>query len=393
MFGAGRRWAVWVCLMLGAWGCVDTSSFQGVFREEVQPDPNLAYGQEFALRLDLFEFGDEVGGIVRYHPTRWVAGTEASPYENEPLLCTWTSVWTLQNDGRVRLRYGDYDGARAELVLAQAQDGDALSGEKRCVRGCEGDPTLDQGRALVLARELDADANNTCEQPLEAFVFDLRLEGGVLRGLVNDGYVRQERALTLGMMWVSDSNELQDQRIDEALRVADFESPFAQSFTRWLPPGLIRLGDTVSYVSEEGYEARVILGWPLIFRDSGVLPEEAAGEPLEGVDWERSREALVAEPLLADPDDPDRLLGQAILYVEGDPEDVPPRIARLLRDGTTLSRGYGVYDVVVDAEERLVREVRRHEGNQRVRIYGREPSLYEEPRLDERRNPPLFPAN
>jgi hypothetical protein len=123
------------------------------------------------------------------------------------------------------------------------------------------------------------------------------------------------------------------------------------------------------------------------------LPEEAAGEPLEGVDWERSREALVAEPLLADPDDPARLLGQALLYVEGDPEDVPPRISRLLRDGTTLSRGYGVYDVVVDAEERLVREVRRHEGNQRVRIYGREPSLYEEPRLDERRNPPLFPAN
>ena len=66
-----------------------------------------AYRTRYALKLDLFQFGDEVGGIIRYHSFQSMKPDE--PLENvfkeeHQRFCVWTNSVLVDSDGSNALR-------------------------------------------------------------------------------------------------------------------------------------------------------------------------------------------------------------------------------------------------------------------------------------------------
>jgi hypothetical protein len=368
-----------VALCVGA-GCIDSEEFSGRFLEEVQPNALQEYEQEFALRLDLFQFGDEVGGLIHFYPTRWVEGTDDSPFANEPLFCVWTDARRLGDDGTVRLTFDDWDGRQSVLTLRGGAAAETLQADK-CLRDCgeviEGD--LDEKRAMVLLRDEDQGPVTRCARPLENFNFRVAFEGGFLRRALDDE-LEGERALTLGLAWVGDSSIADDQRLDWFFRVADRERAYEINTTRRLPPGRLRAGNTVDYVQEPG-SARVSMGIPFVFKDSAQVVGEIPGREVQDVDWSREVEPLLGTPFLETEAGSGLLIGRVLMFVDGDPEALPPRVLALLEDGTSFQAGYGIYRVKVRADDFVVTAVRREDSGL-LTVYGRPEEEYLDPSAD-----------
>lgn len=382
----------WLGLACGLWwvlgaGCFDSEQFSGRFLEEVQPNEALEYGdQRFALRLDLFQYGDEVGGLVHFYPTRWVEGTPDSPFTNDPLFCVWTNARRLGDDGSVRLRFTDWDGRENVLTLRGGAAESTLEGQK-CPVGCDeaASYSVDESRALVFNRDEDRGPVTRCQRELEDFDFKLSLGGGRLRGLVASE-LSGERRLTLGIAWVGDSPDDRDQRIDWFYRVEDMQGQLELAVTRRLPPGRLSFSNTVDYVDVPG-KTRLIMGVPFIFRDSTSDPDEEPGDEVE-TDWTRSTEPLVASTLVAQVEvneegqevETGLLVGEVLMFVDGDPNKLPEPILALLKPGSGFRQGYWTYLVEVDQDRNVVGIERKM--NNLLTIYGRFAEDYAEPRTD-----------
>ncbi len=88
-----------VLLLCGA--CSDTADYGGSFQE-----PESSYTDRgVAMRLDLFQYGTETGGIVRYFA---VPETGQSPFLNgQEIACFWTSRAVVEGNQAITLTYRD----------------------------------------------------------------------------------------------------------------------------------------------------------------------------------------------------------------------------------------------------------------------------------------------
>lgn len=401
-------------LLALAWAapaCSDAVVFSGTYREELpQPDPATGkYGQDFVMGLDLFQFGDEFGGIVRYHSLRQVEGKDDDPFEQPERVCFWTDVTRLESEAtRIRLAYTDERDRTTDLEL-RATDEDGQFIAQRVVFQEAAGADIEQ-QVLSMRRIEDEDADNRCDRPNEEFrlLVGLDVQSGLQRlgpaelagnlcegstcgeGLTCDvltgscmaqaacdaaceeGRVCSPRSrrcesteppgkLTATLVWVGQVSAGAISRAEVytwGYRVADLPHGNRQTqFTllRNLPPGEWK-ALPIPFVTSD--RARVVMGILLIYRDDDATTD-VRGEVTP--DWDKSEEPLVGTAFRRISDS--RRQGLVVLYIDGDPSTLSPEFLALFRDAQTNppQAGYGVYELTWDVNDPQTFELSRRQ--------------------------------
>jgi len=413
--GVWRGGWLLVALSAGLWAasCSDAVVFSGTYQEELpQPDPATGkYGQDFVMAMDLFQFGDEFGGIVRYHSLREVEGRTDDPFETQEKVCFWTDVTRLDAGAtQIRLAYTDERDRTTDLEM-RPTDVSGHFAAQRVVFQEEQGADIEQ-QAVLLRRIEDADADNRCEVPNEGFrlLVGLDAQSGLQRlgpaelasdlcegsacgdGLACDVLTgacmvaascehacegdavcspRTRRCesptppgkLTASLVWVGQTSSGAISRTEVyswAHRVADLPHGNRQTqFTlvRNLPPGQWK-ALPIPYVSSG--RARVVMGILLVYRDDDVSGD-SSGEVTP--DWDKSAEPLVGSAFRRVSET--RRQGLVVLYIDGDPSTLAPEFLALFQDGDVNppTAGYGVYELTFDVNDPQTFEMSRRKIN------------------------------
>ncbi len=340
------------------WGCSEQEILSGNFLEMIEPSPEETYTQGFGLQLELFQFGTEVGGIVRYHSTRGVVDEE-SPFNNEELACFWTKKTTYQGD-QFTVSYLDHLGQDSVLTLTGSPDSNLLMGRKfiRGRRDAENEPP-DNNRDLLLERDNGKQANNNCLNPLVDFSFDLDFEGPLVSATqqdqVIDGVLHRP---TVGLFWLGDPGLPEPG--DWFFRTQGADSQGQLPVTRRLPPGRAVCPNTMPYIDgrtdeETGEAFRLIMGVPMVYLDRAGDDASLSGEV--STSWEPSEMPLGT--IFERVDGEETLYhGKVLIYTERGDNTPPPAIIRGLLASPekcpahavagfsqNFRQGYGFYEI------------------------------------------------
>lgn len=156
--------------------CGDATEVRGTYAEEIdqlEVDTAGMHADTFATRLDLFQFGDQVGGIVRYYSLRTLEKnpTLSTPFfdANEVLCMPANPRTVVAND--FSLSFLDDLGQNKVLSLSRRSSG--LAGTISVF-----DPSPVRGAQKVFPRNiefqtLNGDTDNTCTRGLEGFNLSL----------------------------------------------------------------------------------------------------------------------------------------------------------------------------------------------------------------------------
>lgn len=414
------RWVVVSCALLVLIGCNNARSFSGRYTEATLTDSE---GEEFVIGLDLFQFGNEVGGIVRYYSPRDLnLNTPGSlgVFQAEERLCFWSSRSDVGDT--FELSFLDEYGVFNTLELTSESDGDRLVGrliprpDDTNAYPSDADPRRDEVRELRFERAVEGNADNRCLIPPEQFrmsLLDVDLElsrsaAGEARGsrclsCVEEGTFCDPRTgecveselcdaevecgegevcdpyrggcvtrMPLGrfeaaLLW---SGNFANTQVDWARPVSNFMDG-AHVLDRNLPPG--RWGELVP-LSSVGSGVSVALGVVVVFRnDDADFSEEAEGDVEPHID---TSTALVVGTPFREADEEvcggtvqGARFGRLLLYIDGDLADLEEaaelgtpeqNFLDLFPEGALGPiEGYAVYDACFSPDTSVVFQLSR----------------------------------
>ncbi len=381
--------------------CPDAEIFTGTYHELVPPvDPATGkYERDFVLGLDLFQFGEERGGIVRYYSLREVEGTEADPFERPDRVCFWTNVVEAEEgSAQLRLAYTD-DRERVNDLVLQSDSSGGLQVQRVVFADTPGVSFEQQAHTLEVLEDVEAD--NTCAHAAEEFRLTIQLDAA--SGLQRLGAAELAGELCAGNT-CADTGQTCDPLTGACMAPVECATPCAASAAcsprtgrceAKAPPGRLTLalawvgqgrsevyawGTRVATLPQgvgqtsfdllrnlppgqwqalpipwvESGNARVVMGVVLAYRDDDApsLDEEDLTPGAEvSPDWDKRGEPLVGSAFEALSETERR--GLVLLYIDGDPEELDPDFLRLFtdRDERPLEPGYGVYELIFDIED------------------------------------------
>jgi hypothetical protein len=189
-----------VCGALVLSACSDAPDLTGTYHEQTSISAGFPQDQWFAVGVDMFQYEEEVGGIVRYYSLKDARPNSSTFDPENERFCFWLPPTRVTSDEReFQLEYEDIhwpERADATLALRTDANGDTLTGFKstncnhplcqgrtpdiRCDGGCLSSDTLPERdeedllpgiRGPVPAAEVDramrlsrvsTDPDNTC---------------------------------------------------------------------------------------------------------------------------------------------------------------------------------------------------------------------------------------
>jgi hypothetical protein len=105
-------------------GCVDPEEFQGTYEELLPIDDD----RDYALKLTLFRFGDEIGGVVRFHEMNPVFSRFCdNPYLCDQVYCSYFGETRVVNNV-FRFSISDGPGGRDYTFRFEDVDSEQLTG-------------------------------------------------------------------------------------------------------------------------------------------------------------------------------------------------------------------------------------------------------------------------
>ena len=379
------RWKI-LSLLAVVWflgACEGEQAVDGTYFELVRQDSTLSYDKPLAIKLDLFQFGNDAGGIVRYHSLDEVSGDQTSPFDKVERACFWTD--RIRLDGaqtRFTLNYIDHRLRKVRMTFDRKEEGVLLEGNRgfKESQGAVEPLRLERQEDETTSPLCASRSNLTFELTLDnQLVSEARLELPPEDG--GEGVRTQMRAT---IVWMGDLNK----------ELADWTSPLVElgdlrqvaELTRVehrsLPPGsFLADPDTLPFVTD--LPMRVAMGIPIIYRASEQGETDANGEVVS--DWDKGVEPMVGTPfrLLNG-----RMTGKVLLYVEG-----AGQVSNY--DNNFFNKrqpveGYQVIKVVFDEGGRI--DDWEPVGVKQINLKGREAQDYEQDNDPAKEFPRLPPA-
>ncbi len=371
----------WVVLIVFLCGCVDETIISETFNEVVVPDNTLNYDKDLAVRLDLFQFGNEAGGIVRYHSLLEVGGTDESPFDKRERACFWTDRVRLKEDQtRFTLAFRDHHDREVRMTLDRDGEGVFLDGQ----RGFKRDSTaglLPPSASILLEKQEDVPNRDCLLSPQEEDIFrySFQFDERIAAEVEAEGAAGRAGALKVAIVWKGDDNlEVADWNVP-LNTLGSFDQVIFHKDARAFPPGVLNPNpDLIPFVSDNDGGIRFTMGIPLVYRDRQIGQVDEQGEV--PFDWQKSadndEERKPLEPLVGSPfttEDGNNFRGTVLFFVEGDTSRTPRNYKTLFGD-RTLRRGYEVVEIVFDVQRGRVKSFTPVAAN--LQLFGRTPEAY-----------------
>lgn len=357
-----RPWfLLWtLCCAAFVSSCIESNNFQGVYLEEVALNENGEYEQDFAMRLDLFQFGSDVGGIVRYYRTDLAVEGE-SPFDQEEVVCFWTRKDRVGDAlDSFRVSFEDLHKNTSVLLLSDlAGSGLVLEG-MRYVQGERDrvEAPLDERRMLIMNRSEGVVSNSNCFNPLVDFSFVTQFRNE-MRGLREEANTNADPRPTLAMAWSGDSRFLEP--LDWYRRFAQINGDIVTVSRELQPGGVMLQRNEIPYVPQAPGEARIAVGQLFAFQDENANAQEE-------ISWQRQTEPVLGSGFVLDEVSSLRK-GRVLIYVDGEPSELPGYVLALLEPGQSFQQGYWVYEVEASPEDGVIRSIRRVSDQFRIDVF------------------------
>lgn len=369
---SGLVWALLGVMALSCGGCGDTKEVNGAYFQVLNLDAVQAGDAgPVGLRLDLFQFGNEAGGLVRYfalEPARDIDGV--TPFDSSAeRACFWTNKITLdESQVRFTLTFQDDRNQLVRLTLDRSNDGVVLDGTRGLRESNFGENVTLPSLPVVLERDPEISANPNCLRPplliggADGRPFEVELDFSTdffaevnkeLEGS-NDGQIRA------GFIWVGSAKGESNEVPEWAAPLANFTldsfggNNITHQIYRGLPPLHLRALDPerLPYVRNDEDTHRMLLGLLVVYRDDEVAePDENGDVPLEWRRDETNGEARLGSAFVS-ADGGATWRGNALLYTEIDEPGATPaeNYTRDILNGFTPRAGYEVVEVTFRAD-------------------------------------------
>lgn len=370
----GLVWALLGVVALSCGGCGDTKEVNGAYFQLLDPDAvQEGDAGPVGLRLDLFQFGNEAGGLVRYfslEPARDIDGVTLFDASAER-ACFWTNKITLdESQVRFTLTFQDDRNQLVRLTLDRSNDGVVLDGTRGLRESNFGENVTLPSPPIVLERDPEISANPNCLRPplliggADGRPFEVELDFSTeffdeVDDEVNGSSDGQLRA---GFTWVGSAKGESNEVPEWAAPLANFtldrfgEGNITHQVYRGLPPLHLRALDParLPYIRNDQDTHRMLLGLLVVYRDDEVAePDENGDVPLE---WRRDEDEVNSEmsfgSAFVSTDGGETWRGNALLYTEIDEPGASPaeNYTRDILKGFTPRAGYEVVEVTFLAD-------------------------------------------
>lgn len=307
------------CLILVAslGACTEPSEFTGVFAETTP----IADDREYAYKLDLFRFGDEVGGVVRLFeiegPADYQLNTRANPFVVES-FCSYFGPHVVA-DGSIGFRIENGpDGEELLFRLSSLESEDRINAE--LTRGASVTPEVSEPLSFSMDRVSDAVSSSCIPQGALVVVAEFpqyRIEDypDLSLAIASQWYVLSE----------SERFPYRDDSVSSpvAHRTDEYYAfevtvvfPTEPAGLTWPndPPGTVRYSVGFLVLYNDGN------------RDGQVFPTHVGDEVL----------AVSLE--------------YVVFFAAGSPEALEPSVAAVFDDISQVPTGWGLFDVVTEID-------------------------------------------
>ncbi len=373
-----KTWGVvaglaWMCLALTS--CADEEAVDGVYFQVIDSEAillgDLSDLGDVAMRLDLFQFGDEAGGVVRYYSLEEVRGSIDSPFDSTERVCFWTNRVTLDSDQvRFSLTFKDHRNQDVRLTLDRQEQGVILDGKRTLKRTTFNESVELPTPSMILERDPDLVARPSCirtpvyinEREAEPFSATMLFDNALLELAEQEFSGQEQGQLRAGFLWVgSDTSEVSEWAAPltnfnvNDLTITPEDRSISYKIYRGLPPGHLTIdSDTIPYINNEDFSFRMVLGVPVVYRDRQVEAWDENGDV--SMDWDKNVEPLLGTSFRSI-DGGRTYVGRVLAFVEGDEDASPGNYRQELFEGYAPRQGYEVVEVSFDAEERRITRI------------------------------------
>lgn len=397
-------------LALGLAACSDAPDLNGAYQEEPSLSQGFPDGQWFATGLDLFQYEEDVGGILRYYSLK-------DPIQGRPTFdplnerfCFWVNPTNVGDSDRSFELSIDDDISWPEAATATFQfetdnTGDVLSGSKLTICNhplCDGrtpdercndagclvqqstpEPNEDDllpgirgpisevevDRALRLSR-VSTSPRNDCERrhrPITLEIRDLPGDDGVLQISRRSGQLNSDvgpRRFTYTVAWAGsglanytdlEEDDDQLQRGEQDLSRLPFIFDWYRRAVDTPAPQRVRQDRWLppgfwsldSRSEAVGTQAKMLVGTYFLYYEDTSNRGEAPYDSTNAV-WTPSTEPIIASPFAAS-EEPNSLEGTVVVWIEGKPSLLPEGTRGLFPADADLQEGYSLWDAIIEA--------------------------------------------